>query len=80
MDGHFVPNITIGPVVVKYIRRVTGLPLESHLMIENPQKYIDAFVAAGSNMITLHIETISPAQFKAIKRKLQAKGVKLGFP
>lgn len=78
MDGHFVPNITIGPVVVKYIRRVTGLPLESHLMIENPQKYIDAFVAAGSNMITLHIETISPAQFKAIKRKLQAKGVKLG--
>ncbi|MDP2938386.1 MAG: ribulose-phosphate 3-epimerase, partial [Candidatus Omnitrophota bacterium] len=44
MDGHFVPNITIGPAVVKYIRRITKLPLDVHLMIENPQNFIDEFV------------------------------------
>ncbi len=78
MDGHFVPNITIGPVVVKYIKRHTNLPLDVHLMVENPQEFIDAFVSAGSDMITVHIETITKAKIKALRNKLKAKGIKLG--
>jgi len=78
MDGHFVPNITIGPVVVKYIRKVTRLPLDVHLMIENPAKYIGAFVNAGSDMITVHIETVSVKELAAIAKGLKNKGVKLG--
>jgi len=78
MDGHFVPNITIGPVVVKYIRKCTKLPLDVHLMIENPQKYTGAFVNAGSDMITVHIETISGLRLKAIGAKLKRKGIKFG--
>ncbi len=78
MDGHFVPNITIGPVVVKYIRKVTKLPLDVHLMIKNPQNFIDDFVEAGSDMITVHIETISISKIKNQKSKLDKKGVKLG--
>ena len=79
MDGHFVPNITIGPVVVKYIRKATSLPLESHLMIENPLKYIDDFLACGSDYLTVHIETVSKNQLKNQKAKLKLKGVKLGI-
>lgn len=79
MDGHFVPNITIGPVVVKYIRRVTKLPLDVHLMIENPQKFIADFVGAGSDMITLHIETISASGFKFEACRLKRKNVKVGI-
>ena len=79
MDGHFVPNITIGPVVVSHIRKVTKLPLDVHLMIENPEKLIDSFVRAGSDMITLHIETITKLKLKRQKAKLSAKGVKLGI-
>ncbi len=56
MDGHFVPNITIGPPVVKSIRRVTRLPLDVHLMISDPDRYIPAFVDAGAAMITVHAE------------------------
>jgi len=78
MDGHFVPNITIGPVVVKYIRKVTSLPLDVHLMIEHPGKFIDAFVQAGSDMITVHIEAISNAELKAQSVKLRRSGIKFG--
>ena len=78
MDGHFVPNITIGPVVVKYIRKTAKLPLDVHLMIENPQKYIPAFIDAGSDMITVHIETISLAKIKEQSKFLKAKGIKFG--
>jgi len=78
MDGHFVPNITIGPVVVKYIKKHTRLPLDVHLMIENPQKYTDEFIKAGSDMITFHIETVSGTELKILRSKLKAKGVKLG--
>ena len=78
MDGHFVPNITIGPVVVKCIRKCTKLPLDVHLMIENPQKYIDTFIDAGSDMITVHIETISGSGLKMQKRKLKSRGIKFG--
>jgi ribulose-phosphate 3-epimerase len=57
MDGHFVPNITFGPPVVKAIRAVTTLPLDTHLMIEEPDRYIEAFRDAGSDIITVHQET-----------------------
>ena len=56
MDGHFVPNITIGPPVVKSIRKVTRLPLDVHLMITDPDKYIPAFADAGAAMLTIHVE------------------------
>ncbi len=57
MDGHFVPNITIGPLVVEAVRRVTDLPLDVHLMISDPDSYIKAFADAGADWITVHVET-----------------------
>ena len=57
MDGHFVPNITMGPLVVKSIRPVTKLPMDVHLMIKEPEKYIESFVKAGADIITFHIES-----------------------
>ena len=59
MDGHFVPNITIGPAVVEAIRKVTELPLDVHLMIENADNYIGEFISAGSDIITVHVEACS---------------------
>src|SRR5512140_2655382 len=56
MDGHFVPNITIGPLVVKACRAASRLPFDCHLMITDPQKYIPAFLEAGANMISVHYE------------------------
>jgi len=56
MDGHFVPNITIGPLVVEAVRKVTSLPLDVHLMIENPDLYIPGFAEAGSDIIVVHAE------------------------
>src|SRR5215471_6268143 len=56
MDGHFVPNISIGPPVVASIRKVTSLPLDVHLMIEDPDAYIQAFAEAGANWISVHVE------------------------
>lgn len=56
MDGHFVPNITIGPLIVEAIRPITQLPLDVHLMIENPDQYIEAFANAGADYITVHVE------------------------
>ena len=56
MDGHFVPNITIGPLIVEAIRPVTKLPLDVHLMIENPDLYIESFANAGADYITVHVE------------------------
>jgi ribulose-phosphate 3-epimerase len=57
MDGHFVPNITIGPLIVEAVRRVTSLPIDVHLMIENPDNYIPAFAEAGASLISVQIET-----------------------
>ena len=59
MDGHFVPNITAGPMIVKAVRRVTQLPLDVHLMISDPDQYIDAFVEAGANIISVHAESVN---------------------
>ncbi len=56
MDGHFVPNITIGPLIVEAIRPITKLPLDVHLMIENPDQYIEAFANAGADYLTVHVE------------------------
>ena len=56
MDGHFVPNITIGPFIVEAVKRTTDLPLDVHLMIDNPDSYIDAFAEAGSTILTVHPE------------------------
>ena len=61
MDGHFVPNITIGVPVVKSIRKITKLPLDVHLMIENPEKYIEPFAASGADIITFHYEAVMEA-------------------
>jgi ribulose-phosphate 3-epimerase len=57
MDGHFVPNLTIGPAIVKACRKQTSLPFDCHLMIDEPQHYIGAFLDAGANMISIHQET-----------------------
>ena len=67
MDGHFVPNITIGPPVVSGLKKVTSLPLDVHLMIERPERFVEAFAAAGSNWITVHAETC-PRLRQVIKR------------
>lgn len=58
MDGHFVPNITIGPVIVKAVRKTTKLPVDVHLMIENPDKYLEAFAESGANYISVHVEEV----------------------
>lgn len=58
MDGHFVPNITIGPLVVDAVRKVTDMPLDVHLMIENPDQYIPDFAKAGADLITVHYEAV----------------------
>jgi ribulose-phosphate 3-epimerase len=76
MDGHFVPNITIGPVVVRYIRRITKLPLDVHLMIKKPEKFIDDFVKAGS---TMHVETINASGFRLQASRLKKKKIKVGI-
>jgi ribulose-phosphate 3-epimerase len=76
MDGHFVPNITVGPPVVKSIRKATRLPLDCHLMIENADHYLDAFVDAGADWISLHVEAV-PHLERAVSH-LGKRGVKRG--
>ncbi len=67
MDGHFVPNITMGPMVVEAVRRSTTLPLEAHLMITNPQEYIETFAKAGADVIIVHQE-VCPHLHKVLKQ------------
>jgi len=76
MDGHFVPNITIGPPVVKSLKRVTKLPLDVHLMITDPDKYIGAFADAGASMISVHVEVL-PHLHRTIQA-IKALGVQAG--
>jgi ribulose-phosphate 3-epimerase len=76
MDGHFVPNITIGPMVVQGVRKATSLPLDVHLMIERPEKYVEAFAAAGASWITVHAETCR--QLRKILRQIRALNVRPG--
>ena len=67
MDGHFVPNITMGPLVVEAVRRCTALPLEAHLMITNPEQYIEDFARAGADVIIIHQE-VSPHLHRIIQQ------------
>lgn len=76
MDGHFVPNITIGPLVVQSIRPVTKLPLDVHLMIENPDQYIEEFAKAGADIITVHVE--ATRHLHRTIQLIKKQGVKAG--
>ena len=76
MDGHFVPNITLGPPVVRSLHAATPLPLDVHLMIENADRYLEAFVEAGAAWISLHQEAVTHLQRQVAF--LRAKGVKAG--
>ncbi len=77
MDGHFVPNITFGPLIVKAVRRVTSLPLDVHLMISDPDKYISAFADAGADIITFHAE--ASIHIHRTIQQIKAKGKKAGI-
>ena len=79
MDGHFVPNISIGIPVVKSIRKVTKLPFDVHLMIENPKKYIKAFADAGADIITFHFEAVERKDVVAIADYIKSLGLKAGI-
>jgi ribulose-phosphate 3-epimerase len=76
MDGHFVPNITIGPPVVRSLKRVARVPLDVHLMITDPDRYIDAFAAAGAAMMSVHVEVL-PHLHRTV-HAIKALGVKAG--
>lgn len=77
MDGHFVPNITIGPLVVEGLRKLTSLPLDVHLMIEEPERYLEAFARAGANWITIHVEVCR--HLRRIAQKIRQLNVKPGI-
>lgn len=77
MDGHFVPNITIGPAIVRACRRASKLPFDCHLMIEEPQKYIDAFLDAGADMVSVHCE-VEPHLQRALQM-IRDGGAKAGI-
>jgi ribulose-phosphate 3-epimerase len=76
MDGHFVPNLTMGPPVVRSISKVAKVPLDVHLMIEEPDRYLDAFVDAGASMISVHVEVL-PHLHRTIQA-IKALGAKAG--
>lgn len=77
MDGHFVPNLTIGAPVVRAIRPVTKLPLDVHLMIEEPEKYIEDFAKAGADYLTIHVE--STAHMEETLKRIRLLGMKPGI-
>lgn len=80
MDGHFVPNITIGVPVVKSLRKATGLVLDTHLMIENPEKYIEPFAKAGSDILTFHYEACKDAEHvEEVINLIKSFNVKVGL-
>ena len=78
MDGHFVPNITIGVPVVKSIKKITDLTLDTHLMIDNPEDFITQFVQAGSDILTFHYEACADRADNVIK-KIKSAGIKAGI-
>jgi ribulose-phosphate 3-epimerase len=77
MDGHFVPNITFGPFIVEAIRKLTKLPLDTHLMIDDPLTYGPQFAAAGSDIVTFHVE--SPCEPTAVFDAIEAEGASAGM-
>ena len=76
MDGQFVPNLTLGPAVVKAVRRVTELPIDVHLMVERAERHLDAFVDAGASWVSVHVEAVSHLQ-RAVAQ-LSERGVEAG--
>lgn len=76
MDGHFVPNLSIGPAVVESLRRVTDLHLDVHLMIDNPAEFIDPFASAGADGLTVHVELGDP---RPLLDRIRAHGVSVGL-
>ncbi|HEX9780347.1 MAG TPA: ribulose-phosphate 3-epimerase [bacterium] len=71
MDGHFVPNLTIGPVIVEAIRRVSRIPLDVHLMVDHPEQSVPRFLDAGASFVTLHVEAPGVAQPAAMRETLE---------
>ncbi len=78
-DGHFAPNISMGPDTVRSVRKVTHLPLDVHLMISEPEKFVDAFLTAGSDILTVHAEVVSSQQVSKLSGLFREKGRKLGI-
>src|SRR3989339_1477034 len=76
MDGHFVPNITIGPGLIASLRKATTLPFDVHLMIENPERYVEAFAQAGANWLTVHVE--ATAHLHRLIGMIHENGIKAG--
>ncbi len=79
MDGHFVPNLTIGPCVVESLRRSTQLPLDVHLMISQPEKYAEAFLDAGADILTFHIEATDLQKAAVLLESIRERGRKAGL-
>lgn len=79
MDGHFVPNITIGIPVVRDIKKIASLPLDVHLMIDNPQKYFEDFAKAGANILTFHYEAVEEEMILTLIKGIKSLGIKAGI-
>ncbi len=79
MDGHFVPNITIGVPVVKSLKKITNLPLDVHLMIENPDKYVEPFAKSGADILTFHYEAVKENDIVNLITKIKSFGIKAGI-
>jgi len=82
MDGHFVPNISFGPLVVEAARRVTTLPIDTQVMIDAPLTYAEAFVKAGTNLLTFHVEApevATPDRVRACIRRIRGLGARVGL-
>ncbi|HNT54500.1 MAG TPA: ribulose-phosphate 3-epimerase [Anaerolineaceae bacterium] len=77
MDGHFVPNITVGPVIVEACRKITRLPLDVHLMIEQPERHLEAFARAGASLLTIHVEN-APNVHRTLQQ-IQTLGCQAGI-
>ena len=77
MDGHFVPNLTFGPPLVKCIRKITNLPLDAHLMVDNPEELIAPFADAGVDIITVHVETTK--HLHRLIQSIKEKGIQAGI-
>jgi ribulose-phosphate 3-epimerase len=77
MDGHFVPNLTMGPFIVEACRRVTSLPLDVHLMVENPENLLEAFAKAGASILTIHVEACPEAA--SVLKRIKSLGCQAGL-
>ena len=79
MDGHFVPNITIGVPVTASIKKIARVPLDVHLMIENPERYIEPFANAGADILTFHYEAVDENKIQQVIKQIKSFGVKAGL-